>query len=185
MTYDELISTINSYIIRTDAPIPEFIRRAESQLRVMARHYLSEKTAVLSVTDNTASLPSDFMDIRQISGNLFYRPVSPINAEIYFDECGYYRQGNQLIFVGTPDSSVTILYESRFPDLTATSSNWLFERFPNVYVSAILKEFYRWEKDTDGFSIETAALNEALGIVSADDQRGRATGTIAFNQGGW
>ena len=56
MTYDELIETINSYTIRDDYPIAEFIRRAESYLRTVAKHYLAEKVVALPVTGNTVTV---------------------------------------------------------------------------------------------------------------------------------
>lgn len=186
MTYDELIETINSYTIRTDAPIVGFIRRAESYLRTIAKHYLSEITASIAVVDGKADLPADFREIRAITGaTKIYKPVSPTSAVLSEGEVGYYRQADQLVFVGTADPSIELLYSSAFPDLTETQSNWLFERFPNVYVSAILKEFHRWQTNPEGVSIEQAALQEALSIVAEDDRRGRQSGTIIMESSTW
>jgi hypothetical protein len=185
MTYDELIETINSYTIRDDAPIQGFIKRAETSLRTIVKHYLAEKTVVLSIVDNRAELPSDFREIRTITGTKTYKPIAPMNATINDDEVGYYREGNSLVFIGVIDSDVGLLYASAFEDLTALQTNWLFDRFPNVYLSAILKEFYRWTKDPEGVQIEQAALNEALSIVAEDDRRGRVTGTIIIGASTW
>ncbi|WP_276118289.1 phage adaptor protein [Pararhizobium qamdonense] len=187
MTYDEFIEQIDSYTIRTDAPIAAFITRAESSLRTIVKHYLAEKTVTLNVAANRATLPSDFREIRTITGSagITYRPIAPMNAVLQENEVGYYRDGNSIVFVGSPDSSIGFQYSSAFPDLTATQSNWLFERFPNVYIAAVLKSFYEWTKDPEGVQIEQAALNEALSIVAEDDRRGRVTGTIIMGASSW
>lgn len=186
MTYDELLETINSYTIRDDAPIISFIRRAETYLRTIAKHYLSETTATLTVIDGKAELPSDFREIRSITGaTKTYKPIAPMNASLGENDVGYYRQGNQLVFVGVTDAEIELLYVAAFPDLTETQSNWLFDRFPNVYVAAILKEFHRWQTDPEGVSIEQAALQEALAIVAEDDRRGRQSGTIIMESSTW
>jgi hypothetical protein len=175
MTYDELLSTIQSYTIRDDAPIEGFIKRAETYLRTIVRHYLSEQVVSLPVVDKVAALPDDFREMRAITGTKTYKPVSPTNARLNCNEVGYYHSGNTLVFVGEPDETVELLYAAAFGDLSADSTNWLFSRFSGVYVAAILKEFYRWEKDAEGVAIEDAALKEALSIVAEDDRRGRQT----------
>jgi hypothetical protein len=187
MTYDELLETVNSYTIRTDAPVVGFIRRAESYLRTITKHYLSEITVSLPVTDLTTQLPADFREIRAITGTgtKTYKPVAPTNAILAEDEVGYYRSNTALIFVGTPDEAIVLLYSAAFPDLTASQSNWIFDRFPNVYLAAVLKEFYRWTKDPEGVAVEQSALQEALSIVAEDDRRGRVTGPIIIGGTGW
>jgi hypothetical protein len=86
MTYEELLSTIESYTIRNDAPIESFIRRAESYLRTIAKHYLSEKIVTLTVADGVAILPDDLREMRLITGSKTYKPVSPMNAVLACDE---------------------------------------------------------------------------------------------------
>lgn len=185
MTYDELIETVKSYTIRDDAPITGFIRRAETYLRTIAKHYLAEQAVTLPVASNRAELPSDFREIRTITGTKIYKPIAPMNASLCPDEVGYYRENDSLVFVGEPDAEIGLLYAAAFPDLTETQSNWLFDRFPNVYLAAILKEFHRWQTNPEGVSIEQGALQEALGIVQEDDRRGRTSGTIIIGDQTW
>lgn len=186
MTYQEFLDLIKSYTIRDDAPIKSFVLRAESHLRPIVRHYLSEETVVLSVADDIADLPSDFIEIRAITGiDKRYKPVSVSSAKLTSDEVGYYRIGSKLIFAGDVESTVKLTYYSDFAPLTATSSNWLFEKFQNVYISAVLREFYRWEKDQEGIASEQAALNEALSVLAEDDRRGRMTGAITVGGPTW
>lgn len=183
MTYDEFISLIKSYTIRDDAPIDGFIVRAESSLRPLARHYLSEKAAVLTPVGNAVSLPADFLEFRQLTGDTqLYRPITPVMAETVEGQCGYYRQGNQIVFVGTPDATVTLLYQASFSGISSSSSNWLFDRFPQVYVASVLKEFHRWTQNPEGMQLENQALQEALATVAADDQRGRVLGTLTIGE---
>lgn len=187
MTYDEFLSTIESYTIRqiADMPFEGFVRRAESYLKTVAKHYLAEKTVVLPIDVGAITLPSDFLEIRSITGTKLYKPVAVQAANLCENEVGYYRTGNRLVFVGEPDATIELLYWAAFPDLTEDQSNWLFDRFPNVYISAVLKEFHRWETDSEGVAIEDAALKEALSIVAEDDRRGRQTGPIIMGANTW
>ena len=191
MSYDELIELIQTYTIRTDIPVEMLMRLAEASLRPIAKHYLAEKTVTLTVTDEIAELPTDLLEIRAITGAIgkIYKPISPVATELYDGEIGYYRVGDSISFVphsaSTVDAQVTLLYRYSFPNLTDTQSNWLFERFPNIYVRAILKEANRWLKDAEGVATEDAALKEELGILAEDDRDGRKTGPIYWSPSAW
>ncbi|AYD01738.1 hypothetical protein [Neorhizobium sp. NCHU2750] len=187
MTYDEFLSTIESYTIRSisDMPFDGFVQRAESYLRSVTKHYLAEKTVILRIDVGAITLPDDFLEIRSITGAKLYKPVAVQAANLCENEVGYYRTGNRLVFVGEPDATIELLYWAAFPALSADQSNWLFDRFPNVYISAVLKEYHRWMTNAEGVQIESAALQEALGIVSEDDRRGRQTGPIIMGSNAW
>lgn len=186
MTYDEFLSNLVALQIRTDAPNETFIRRAEAYLRPLIKHYLSEKQVTLPVVDGTVSLPADFIEVRQITGtNKIYKPVSPVSATLHDGEVGYFRVADDIVFAGEPEASIVLLYHSAFPDLTALQTNWLFDRHVGVYIAAVMKAFYQWEKDAEGVQIENQALQEALGVVAEDDRRGRQTGSIIMGGGTW
>ncbi|RVO54942.1 hypothetical protein [Sinorhizobium meliloti] len=191
MTYDELLETITSYTIRDDIPVTTMVRLAEATLRPIAKHYLSEKTATLFVVDSVAELPSDFLEMRVITGESgqTYKPVAPANADIQDGQVGYYRVGNSLTFIpsasGEVDDQVALAYWYSFPALTDIQSNWLFDRFPNIYLRAVMKESFRWLKDPEGVAIEDAALKEELSILAEDDRRGRQTGPIIWESRSW
>lgn len=191
MTYDELLETITSYTIRDDIPVTTMIRLAEGTLRPIAKHYLSEKTETLFVVGGAADLPSDFMEMRAITGESgqTYKPVALTNADIHDGQVGYYRVGQSLTFIpsasGEVDDQVALAYWYSFPALTDVQSNWLFDRFPNIYLRAVLKESFRWLKDPEGVAIEDAALKEELSILAEDDRRGRQTGPIIWESRSW
>ncbi|MDX0947216.1 hypothetical protein GOD93_16315 [Sinorhizobium medicae] len=191
MTYDELLETITSYTIRDDIPVTTMIRLAEATLRPIAKHYLSEKTETLFVVDSVAELPSDFLEMRAITGESgqTYKPIAPANSDVFDGQVGYYRVGQSLTFVpsasGEVDDQVSIAYWTSFPALTDIQSNWLFDRFPNIYLRAVLKESFRWLKDPEGVAIEDAALKEELSILAEDDRRGRQTGPIIWESRTW
>ena len=191
MTYDELLETITSYTIRDDIPITTMIRLAEAALRPITKHYLAQKVAVLPVADDIAELPSDFLEIRAITGESgqTYKPISPTHADIQEGEVGYYRAGSSLSFLpskaGEVDDEVSLLYWYEFPALSADQSNWLFDRFPNLYLRAVLKETFRWLKDPEGTAIEDSALKEELSFLAEDDRRGRQTGPIYWSPSTW
>ncbi|RVK79367.1 hypothetical protein CN157_09270 [Sinorhizobium meliloti] len=191
MTYDELLETITSYTIRDDIPVTTMIRLAEATLRPITKHYLSEKTETLFVVDSVAELPSDFLEMRAITGESGqqYKPIAPAISDVFDGQVGYYRVGQSLTFVpsasGEADDQVSIAYWTSFPALTDIQSNWLFDRFPNIYLRAVLKESFRWLKDPEGVAIEDAALKEELSILAEDDRRGRQTGPIIWESRTW
>lgn len=185
LTYDEIISTVQALMVRTDAPVGDFIKRGEAHIRPLIRHYLAETTVALPVTANVAVLPADFLEVRAITGTKTYKPVNPANAKLYFDEVGYYRSNNTLVFVGQPDPEVTILYAASIPGISPTSTNFIADRFPNLYIAVIMRFFYQWERDAEGVQLETASLNEALAVVAEDDKRGRQTGQIIMGVQPW
>jgi hypothetical protein len=185
MTYAEFIDIIASLTIRTDAPITSFIKRAEASLRPIAKHYLSEKVVTLPIVDGIAALPADFLEIRTITGTKKYKPVAPTSATLFEGEVGYYRIADDLSFVGEADDEVQLTYFASFGDLTETDTNWLFDRFPSVYIAAVMRAFRQWESDADGVAVEQAALNEALSIVAEDDRRGRQTGPLTLGGASW
>lgn len=185
MTYDDFIAIIEGLTIRTDAPITAFIKRAEAHLRPIAKHYLSEKVVTLPIVDGLAALPADFLEMRTITGDKTYKPIAPAKATLCEGEVGYYRIADDISFVGEADDEVQLVYFASFSDLTETTTNWLFDRFPNVYIAAVMRAFRQWESDADGTAIEQAALNEALSIVAEDDRRGRQTGPLTLGGASW
>lgn len=185
MTYDEFIQVVTDLQIRGDAPLESLIRRSESYLRVVTSHVLSEKSVVLPVVDSRVELPADLLEIRLVSGSKLYKPVAPQAARLCEEEIGYYREGNSLVLVGEPEAEVSLLYKFAFADLTEDQTNWLFDRFPNVYIAAVMKSFEQWQRNSEGVAIEDAALREALGVVELDDKRARQTGPIIMGGSTW
>ncbi|WP_455918662.1 phage adaptor protein [Ensifer canadensis] len=191
MTYDELIDNVLSYTVRDDVPVSTMIRIAEASLRPITKHYLSEKVVTLPVVDGFAELPSDFLEMRAITGTsgITYKPISPTNADVREGEVGYYRVGDEVSFVaaatGQLEAEVQLAYWYSFPALSSTQSNWLFARYPSVYLRAVLRESYRWLKDPESAAIEDAALKEELGILGEDNRRGLQTGTIYWREPTW
>lgn len=191
MTYDELLETITSHTIRDDIPVTTMIRLAEGTLRPITKHYLAEKTETLFVVDSVAELPSDFREMRAITGESgqTYKPIAPANSDVFDGQVGYYRVGQSLTFVpsasGEVDDQVSIAYWYSFPPLTDIQSNWLFEWSPNVYVWAVLREAYRWLKDPESLAQAEIALKEELANLAEDDRRGRQTGPIIWESRSW
>lgn len=185
MTFDEFNQCLIDLQIRQDAPNESLLRRSESYLRVVTKHPASERTVLLPIVDGIATLPADFLEMRLISGTKTYKPVAPMAANLTEDEVGYYREGNNLVFVGEPDAEVALLYHFAFADLTADQTNWLFDRFPNVYIACVMKFFEQWQRNAEGVAIEDAALKEALSVVAEDARRSRITGPIIMGGSGW
>jgi hypothetical protein len=191
MNYTEFTNAVTSFTVRDDLPITTLIQLAEASLRPIVRHYLAEKTVTLNLVDDIAELPSDFLEMRALTGasGFTYKPISPASAEIQFGQIGYYRIGDSLSFVpaadGQTEAQVTLAYHSSFAPLTDLQTNFLFSRFENIYLRAVLREAYRWLQDAQGVAIQDAALKEELSFLAEDNRRGTMTSTILWRDSAW
>ncbi|EXL04299.1 hypothetical protein BG46_25255 [Brucella anthropi] len=189
--YSDLQQTIADYILRPDAPIKSFIALAENDVSVFVRHYMQETQVTLSSSNNEVSLPANFQEARRIViDGVLAKPVSAYRAILRPGEIGYYQRGNSYVIVPERDEprSVELIYYARVPVLSdAEPTNWLLQRFPTVLFHASLVRAYRWLKDPTAEAQEKASLQEAFGVVVADDKRAVTSGnqpTVDFG-GGW
>lgn len=190
-TYNDLKDTIADYILRSDAPVASFITLAEADIQPILKHYLMEKTVVLSAASGRVEFPADFLDARSIRiGGVVAKPVSAFNAVLYKGEVGYFFDGNAIAFVGVSKFPVDVelAYFARVPALSETNqTNWLLTRFPAVYLHSSLARAYRWLKNTDAEELEKQTLTEAIGLLGEDHRRAMRSGNtiIMGGKGSW
>lgn len=146
--YTDLKAAIANYTARTDltSVIPDFITLAETRLGRDVRLMEMLTQTTLSVSNGSASLPSDFLQLREIHfpGN----PIIPIEYQTpeQFYKNGLQNNSNQPVYfsfidnainfapTGTP-ATVSILY---YAQPTALSDSNLTNAFTNVCMDALL-----------------------------------------------
>lgn len=157
--YTTLQSTIADYLARTDltTQIPLFIQLAENRLRrdLRIRPMLKVVTALTTAGDPTVSMPSDFLEMRDL-----HIDASPIHTMIYQNPSNFFRNakagtgtagypnnytamGSEFQFAPIPDAAYTLkmVYYAAPEYLSATnSSNVFLANCPDLLLYASLGE---------------------------------------------
>lgn len=156
-TYTGLQASIAGYLHRTDlsANIPDFVALAEARiardLRLRSQISFSSLTTTGGV--NYVSLPSDFLDIENITlvsdieRSLTYETPEQIDVRFPLGSSQakpavYTLIGSRVYFGPCPDTTYTIsfTYYQRFSPLATTPTNWLLANHPSIYLFASLAE---------------------------------------------
>jgi len=157
--YTDLQSTIADYLARTDltTQIPLFIQLAENRLRrdLRIRPMLKVVTTSTTAGDPTVSLPSDFLEMRDI-----HIESSPIQTIVYQNPSNFFRNtkastadsgapkfytvmGSEFQFAPIPDSAYTlkmVYYAAPTYLGTSNSSNAFVANCPDLLLYASLGE---------------------------------------------
>ena len=157
--YTTLQSTIADYLARSDltSQIPLFIQLAENRLRrdVRIRQMLKVVTANTTASDPTVSVPTDFLEMRDL-----HIEASPIHTLIYQNPSNFFRNskagvgtagypnnytvmGSEFQFAPIPDAAYTLkmVYYAAPDYLSSTvSSNVFLANCPDLLLYASLGE---------------------------------------------
>jgi hypothetical protein len=159
--YTDLQASVASYLGRSDlsAVIPDFIRFAELRLArdIRTRKMLKSATANMVAGDERLSLPTDFLEVRNLytQGNprmpVTYMSPSGFTRDARADESGlpvfYTVLASEFQFAPIPDAAyvLEILYYAQPPVLSGSnSSNVFLANYPDalLYGSLIEAEPY-------------------------------------------
>ena len=154
-TYSELVSTVESYLARSDltSVIPTFVMLAQQRMSRDLRTREMLKVATTTATDGTVEIPTDFLEMREMhfqgnppitleyeSPDKFFRDLLTTTSGLpyYYTIIGYEFQ-----FAPAPSSSkvLQMLYyaEPTFISST-TSSNLYLANYPDALLYATLAE---------------------------------------------
>ena len=154
-TYSELVSTVESYLARTDLTsiIPTFVQLAQERMTRDLRTREMLKVATTTATDSTVELPSDFLEMREIhfQGNppitLEYESPDKFFRDQFTTTSGlpYYYTiiAYELQFAPAPDSSMTLqmLYYAKPTYISSTTaSNLYLANYSDALLYATLAE---------------------------------------------
>ena len=157
--YTDLQSTVADYLARSDltSQIPLFIQLAENRLRrdLRIRQMLKVVTATTTAGDPTVSMPSDFLEMRDL-----HIDASPIHTLIYQNPSNFFRNakagtgtagypnnytavGQEFQFAPIPDAAYTLkmIYYAAPTYLSSTnSSNAFLANCPDLLLYGALGE---------------------------------------------
>lgn len=154
-SYNDLVSTVESYLARTDltSVIPTFVMLAQQRMSRDLRTREMLKVATTTATDGTVQLPNDFLEMRELhfqgnppitleyeSPDKFFRDMLTTTSGLpyYYTIIGYEFQ-----FAPVPDSSMTLqmLYYAEPTFITSTvPTNLYINNYPDALLYATLAE---------------------------------------------
>jgi hypothetical protein len=154
-TYTELVSTVTSYLARTDlnAIVPTFVQLAQERVTRDLRTREMLKLSTTTATNNTVELPIDFLEMRELhfqgnppvtleyqSPDKFFRNhvTTTSGLPYYFTIIGYEMQ-----FAPVPDDNqiLQMLYYAKPTFISPTvSSNLYLANYSDALLYATLAE---------------------------------------------
>lgn len=164
-TYGDLQTTALNWLARPgdskiSASVPDMVTLFENEANRRVRSIYNENGGTLTLTagDNTARLPSDYLELRsaRVSSvtprrQLEFLSAAQFDGTAVADDTGppsYFTidqglLGPRLRIGPTPDRAydIAVRYFQRIPALSATvSSNWLLLTYPDAYLFGTLAE---------------------------------------------
>lgn len=182
-TYDDLITEVRAWLRNTSAndQLANFISQAEDEMNAKLRGVRRIVTATATVDAASATLPTDFQEIRafRLTNGARLRPMVGVTperlAELQADDSTpdepevFCVQGAAIYFHPPPSQtySASLVYVGRVPRLSTTNqSNWVLAEFPTAYLNGALWRAYSYLKNA-----EMASYYGGLFSASLDDLR--------------
>lgn len=190
-TYAELQTAVSNWLHRADlsSRIPEFINIAEARIarKLRIREQETEADVTISSGTRTASLPSDFAEVRR-----FYLNTSPIRDLEFISSLDYWKrytstntgkpmvftvEGSNLVLGPIPDAAYTgkLQYYKKLAALSS-SAHSVFTSNPDLYLYGALcaaEPFLKNDKRTVMWKV---LFDEAM--TELEKQSARAQGSM-------
>lgn len=191
--YSDLQESIANYIGRTDlaTKIPDFIQFAEIRISrdLRTRQMLLLATAPTVATEAKVSLPSDFLEIRDIHvqgsprSPVTYMSPSVFSRNARADESGkpvnYTILASEFVLAPIPDTAYTleILYYAKPPVLSNTNiSNLFLANYPDALLYASLLEAEPYLINDARAQTWTTLYDRAIQKIITTNQNGEYSG---------
>jgi len=183
-TYNDLVSTVESYLARSDltSVIPTFVMLAQQRLSRDLRTREMLKVVTTTATDGTVEIPTDFLEMREIhfqgnppitlmyeSPDKFFRDMMTTTSglPVYYTIIGYEFQ-----FAPTPDSSKTLqlLYYAQPTFISSTvSSNLYLANYSDALLYATLAEAEPYLMNDNRIQVWATMYDRAIQNIMESD----------------
>jgi hypothetical protein len=183
-TYTSFVTTVESYLARTDLTtvIPDFIQMAQLRMSRDLRTEAMLKVATTTPTDSKVAFPSDFLELREMhfqgnppivlefqSPDLFFR-----NGQTSLSGRAHYftMLGTEFQFAPTQDTDYTIqiLYYAQPTFISSTtSSNLYLAYYPDALLYATLAEAEPYLMNDPRVATWSALYDRAIANIKKSD----------------
>ena len=156
--YLDLRIAVAEFVDRRDLSdvFPRFVLAAENSLNgFMRSREMLTVGATLTFTSSLAPLPADFLEVKTIWDATNRIPLSGADSTQLLqgtsDIYTFAISGSNVYIDGLDGATRLMDYYAALPTLTAspTTSNWLLQAAPNLYMYAVAVEAAKWMKNPD------------------------------------
>jgi hypothetical protein len=154
----DLRGAIEDTLARNDLQslFPGAVRKFESKFNVSVRIAEMEVANTLAVVNGVATLPSSFLELRNVQG----QESNPT----------YYLSGNSIIFTTFAPETVDVIYYAKLPPLVNdTDTNWLLLNYPHLYEYGVTSELGLPLQDGSIVQLYKALLDSSLAELKDAD----------------
>ena len=174
--FDDLLDLRTAVIEQVGRPdladvFPRLVAMAESRLNRTLRMREQVSNAIITFAEGYGSLPDDFGEMIGLFAANGYEYVQ--QSPQHMDGYVYSIQGNQLV---SPRISgdIAATYYATIPALEAMDdSNWLLERYPDIYLYSVAFEAAKHARDKELAGDMRGLMEEAISTAKADDDTAR------------
>lgn len=191
-TYDDLRTAIISWSHRSgdsefEALVPDFIRLAEARFnRVLRVSDMEEDFPSTTLTDGAASLPAGFLSFKELRFDAATRyTLEPKSLEWIRSQDNTssadpraFAVTKDQVLVWPPTGPIIGTYYTEIPALADSSTNWLLDSSPELYLFAALTESALWLQDDSRIPLWADKASTLLDMVQRTDDRNLFDGGI-------
>lgn len=143
----------------------------------------------LSTSGGSVALPADWLEFERIWINandgkdLLYMPLAQFrsiaDSQLTGTPTKYTIDGSTLYVAPTSDATLQVSYYTTLGAFTGdASTDAILTAYPEVYLSGVLCEAYRWARDAEGLALEQAELSGKVRALNAQDRNAKASGSL-------
>jgi len=199
MNYTELKTAIGDFLNRRDltSVIPTFIQLAEADLNRTVRHRSMLARATASLDTHFTSLPSDFVEAKNIQLNTepvtSLRYVTMEQADVLRTQTSgqpayYTLVGETLEVVPPPDTDYTVelVYYKKLPSLSDSNlSNWLLASHPDVYLYGALMQSAPYLKNDERVAMWGSLYRQFVSDLNVSSDKAEVSGASLRMRTAW
>jgi hypothetical protein len=189
-SHSDLVTAIATFAWRSDdagflAAIPTFIGLAEERFNRELRVRWMEASETITITDGEGDLPDDYIVYRNVvAGTCPLEAVEPTWMQKKgFSEGSFFSVSGNKIRVYAP-GTVVLDYYQRIPALGCdTTSNWLLEKYPSLYLYGSLLEAAPFMMDDQRVGLWGGMFDKAMAGLVSEDQGAKYANIAARTSG--
>lgn len=189
-TYAELKTSVQAWLARGDSlvtdRIPDFIRLGEERINRDLRvsdMIAAPSTLTIVAGQNWVALPTDFLEFKRIRSSTEPR-IEYMSPDALEDlaPCGdgskYSIEGRRLLYGQTPDANLdlSVRYYAQLPVLDDSTTTWLLEKAPSVYLYASLVEGALFTKNSKAAGEWGTLYDKAIAALEGADEAAAVSG---------